>query len=61
VFGEIVHLQGGYQHDLREVKFNDGKVPMEMVLSLAKKVFQKHSGAPIIQCTAMGICIRHMA
>lgn len=27
VFGEIVHLQGGYQHDLREVKFNDGKNP----------------------------------
>jgi predicted dehydrogenase len=27
VFGEIVHLQGGYQHDLREVKFNDGKQP----------------------------------
>lgn len=25
IFGEIVHLQGGYQHDLREVKFNDGK------------------------------------
>lgn len=25
VFGEIMHLQGGYQHDLREVKFNDGK------------------------------------
>jgi predicted dehydrogenase len=25
VFGEIVHLQGGYQHDLRAVKFNDGK------------------------------------
>ena len=25
VFGELVHLQGGYQHDLREVKFNDGK------------------------------------
>jgi hypothetical protein len=24
VFGEILHLQGGYQHDLREVKFNDG-------------------------------------
>ena len=22
--GELVHLQGGYQHDLREVKFNDG-------------------------------------
>jgi len=24
MFGEIIHLQGGYQHDLREVKFNDG-------------------------------------
>lgn len=24
MFGELVHLQGGYQHDLREVKFNDG-------------------------------------
>jgi predicted dehydrogenase len=27
MFGEIVHLQGGYQHDLREVKFNDGNKP----------------------------------
>lgn len=27
MFGEVVHLQGGYQHDLREVKFNDGKQP----------------------------------
>ena len=25
VFGELVHLEGGYQHDLREVLFNDGK------------------------------------
>lgn len=25
LFGEIVHLQGGYQHDLRAVKFNNGK------------------------------------
>ena len=24
LLGEIVHLQGGYQHDLRHVKFNDG-------------------------------------
>jgi len=24
VFGELIHLEGGYQHDLREVKFNDG-------------------------------------
>lgn len=27
VFGELLHLQGGYQHDLRSVKFNDGKTP----------------------------------
>lgn len=25
LFGELVHLEGGYEHDLREVKFNDGK------------------------------------
>ncbi len=25
LFGEIIHMQGGYQHDLRHVKFNDGK------------------------------------
>lgn len=25
LFGELIHLQGGYQHDLREVKFNDGQ------------------------------------
>jgi predicted dehydrogenase len=24
VFGELIHLQGGYQHDLRGVKFNSG-------------------------------------
>lgn len=25
MFGELIHTQCGYQHDLREVKFNDGK------------------------------------
>lgn len=25
MFGELIHLQGGYQHDLRNVKFNNGK------------------------------------
>lgn len=24
LFGELIHLQGGYQHDLRDVKMNDG-------------------------------------
>lgn len=27
LFGELVHARCGYQHDLREVKFNDGKQP----------------------------------
>ena len=27
LFGELIHMQGGYQHDLRGVKFNDGKSP----------------------------------
>lgn len=27
LFGEIIHLEGGYQHDLREVLFNNGKQP----------------------------------
>ena len=25
IFGELIHLECGYQHDLREVKFNDGQ------------------------------------
>jgi len=27
LYGELRHLQGGYQHDLREVKFNNGNNP----------------------------------
>jgi predicted dehydrogenase len=27
IFGELVHFRCGYQHDLRHVKFNDGKKP----------------------------------
>ena len=27
LFGELLHFRCGYQHDLREVKFNDGKKP----------------------------------
>ncbi|MBO9683270.1 MAG: Gfo/Idh/MocA family oxidoreductase, partial [Flavisolibacter sp.] len=29
LFGEILHLQGGYQHDLRGVLFNDGITPYD--------------------------------
>jgi hypothetical protein len=27
IFGEMIHLEGGYQHDLRHVKFNNGVQP----------------------------------
>lgn len=27
LFGELLHVQGGYEHDLRGVKFNDGITP----------------------------------
>ena len=27
LFGELLHCQGGYQHDIRDVKFNNGLQP----------------------------------
>jgi len=41
VFGEIIHLQGGYQHDLREVKFNDGKQPYGGGVEFGEKGFSE--------------------
>ncbi|CAN5422348.1 Gfo/Idh/MocA family oxidoreductase [soil metagenome] len=41
VFGELVHLQGGYQHDLREVKFNDGKSPYGGGVEFGEKGFSE--------------------
>lgn len=43
VFGEIVHLQGGYQHDLREVKFNDGVNPYGGGCEINEKGFSEAS------------------
>jgi predicted dehydrogenase len=43
IFGEIVHLQGGYQHDLREVKFNDGKQPYGGGVEFGEKGFSEAS------------------
>jgi len=43
LFGEIVHLQGGYQHDLREVKFNDGKQPYGGGVEFGEKGFSEAS------------------
>lgn len=41
VFGELVHLQGGYQHDLRGVKFNDGKTPYNSGAEFGEKGFSE--------------------
>jgi predicted dehydrogenase len=41
VFGELIHLQGGYQHDLREVKFNDGKNAYGGGVEFGEKAFSE--------------------
>ncbi len=41
VFGELIHLQGGYQHDLREVKFNDGKIDPGVGAEFGEKGFSE--------------------
>ena len=41
VFGELIHLQGGYQHDLRGVKFNDGKEPLGAGAEFGEKGFSE--------------------
>jgi hypothetical protein len=41
MFGEIMHLQGGYQHDLRAVKFNNGKQPYGGGVEFGEKGFSE--------------------
>jgi hypothetical protein len=41
MFGEIMHLQGGYQHDLRGVKFNNGKQPYGGGVEFGEKGFSE--------------------
>ncbi len=41
IFGELIHLQGGYQHDLREVKFNDGKTDPGVGAEFGDKAFSE--------------------
>jgi len=41
LFGEILHLQGGYQHDLRGVKFNDGITPYNSGAEFGDKGFSE--------------------
>lgn len=41
LFGELMHLEGGYQHDLRGVKFNDGQTPYESGVEFGEKGFSE--------------------
>lgn len=41
MFGELVHLQGGYQHDLRAVKFNNGQQPYGGGVEFGEKGFSE--------------------
>lgn len=41
MFGELLHLQGGYEHDLRGVKFNDGINPYNSGVEFGEKGFSE--------------------
>jgi predicted dehydrogenase len=41
MFGELLHLQGGYEHDLRGVKFNDGVNPYDSGVEFGEKGFSE--------------------
>lgn len=39
LFGELVHLECGYQHDLRGVKFSDGETPYSSGVEFGEEAF----------------------
>jgi len=41
MFGELIHLQAGYQHDLRGVKFNNGVEPYNSGVEFGEKGFSE--------------------
>ena len=41
LFGEIIHMECGYQHDLRAVKFNDGVAPYGGGVEFGEKGFSE--------------------
>ncbi len=41
LFGEMIHLEGGYQHDLRGVKFNDGVTPYNSGVEFGDKGYSE--------------------
>ncbi len=43
MFGEIIHMECGYQHDLRGVKFNDGITPYNSGVEFGEKGYSEAS------------------
>jgi hypothetical protein len=41
MFGELIHMQAGYQHDLRGVKLNDGKTAYGIGVEFGEKGFSE--------------------
>ena len=41
LFGELIHLQGGYQHDLRGIKFNNGQHDGGVGCEFGEKAFSE--------------------
>lgn len=41
MFGELLHLQGGYEHDLRGVLFNDGKTAYNSGVEFGKNAYSE--------------------
>lgn len=41
LFGELVHCEGGYEHNLQGVKFNDGQTPYESGVEFGEKGFSE--------------------
>jgi hypothetical protein len=41
LFGELIHLQGGYQHNLQSIKFNNGKTDGGVGCEFGEKAFSE--------------------
>ena len=41
MFGELLHAQGGYEHDLRGVLFNDGKTAYNSGVEFGKNAYSE--------------------
>ena len=41
MFGELLHVQGGYEHDLRGVLFNDGKTAYDSGVEFGKNAYSE--------------------